>query len=47
MGKWSVPLAFLAGIVVTSIAIPIIRWVDEFNHCKYEIVREVPHPASG
>jgi hypothetical protein len=44
MGKWRVPLAFLAGIVVTSAAIPIIRWVDEANSCEYKIVQEFPSP---
>jgi hypothetical protein len=44
MGKWSVALAFLAGIGITSAAIPIIRWVDEADSCVYDIVREFPSP---
>ncbi len=49
MGKRPVPLAFLAGIAVTTAAIPIIRtpiirWVDEANSCGYDVVREYPSP---
>jgi hypothetical protein len=44
MAKWSVPLAFLAGIGITSVAIPIIRWVDEANSCVYKIVGGFPSP---
>jgi hypothetical protein len=44
MGKWPVPLAFVAGIAVTSAAFPIIRWIDEANSCGYDVVREYPSP---
>jgi hypothetical protein len=44
MEKWRVPLAFLAGIVVAIAGIRLIRLVDEFVPCDYEIVREFPSP---
>jgi hypothetical protein len=43
MRNWRVLLAFLAGIVVARIAIPIIELVDKPN-CVNQIVREFPSP---
>jgi hypothetical protein len=43
MRSWRVLLAFLAGIVVARIAIPIIEWVDKPS-CVIQTVREFPSP---
>jgi hypothetical protein len=48
MGKWRVPLAFLAGIVVAVAGIRLIRAVDEFRPfgpCIYDVLREFPSPG--
>src|SRR5262245_9072359 len=44
MGNWRVLLAFLAGILVASTAIPIFKWINEFSLCVDEIVQEFPSP---